>query len=494
MDILGIFEVKWKKQREAEALVIPTQVNTPKPPRTQDSYPVIDGYEYIEGKTRFVKPSFIFEYIPVIRKLAAVNQNVGLVLNDLVQLTNTGHRIVFDKSVPADQVDAMRRHLQNSSKMWMDGVDGINGIINKMISQIYIGGALFNEWVVKDDLTGVKHLAMVNPETARWSFNQRSRRYDLYQLVKNTYAIDDKVSPQKLVKLNPYYTKYFALNGDTQIPYGIPPFLTALEDLATQKSMMKNIDFIVGQVGLMGFLEFLMEKPGMITGENEDQYQARLTTLLAESKKNLKDGVKDGVMVGFKEDHEYKFNSTTKSVGGLTEVFGLNQTLVANGLKQPPAFLGADSSGSETHINIIFTKMLSQLNNVQNLIKSNLEFGFKLELQLAGFKFDYLTLEFLPSTITDDLKIQQSREIKLRNLAVLYDQGIISQETFADEAGYEKADQAEPRVERDPIAIADAATAAKEQDAAKVKDDNDRKNRAKAKPQPKRKDQDTRSR
>ena len=59
-------------------------------------------------------------------------------------------------------------------------------------------------------------------------------------------------------------------------------------------------------------------------------------------------------------------------------------------------FLGIGSSGSETGINIIFTKMLSQLQNVQKLISANLKHGYSLELKLAGFESYNISIEFNP--------------------------------------------------------------------------------------------------
>jgi len=47
--------------------------------------------------------------------------------------------------------------------------------------------------------------------------------------------------------------------------------------------------------------------------------------------------------------------------------------------------------------------------------------------------------------LTDELKFQQAQEIKLRNLIALFQQGIIGQEQFADESGFESPDQPEPR-------------------------------------------------
>lgn len=454
-------------------------IDTKSIPGTRGSRPTISSsYSDMRGKTTFVNMEFISDYIPIIRKLSWINQDVGLAINDMVQLTNTGHRIKFDPGVSGEQQEEMRRHLEARQKEWGDGIDGMNGLVNKMIAQIWISGALSNEWVPATDLSKISNLALVNPETIRFSWNKKKLRFNPYQ--KQNYETGERVM-EKLVKLNENTYKYFALNGDTEIPYGIPPFLTAMNALSTQGDMDQNIRFIMKQIGLLGFFEALMAKPHQEDGESEEQYAARLIKMLDEAKDNLLSGIGEGIVVGYKEDHEFNFNSTTKNLNGVADIYAQNERLVANGLKVAPEFLGIGSGGAETGINIIFTKMLSQLQNVQKIVAANLKYGYSLELKLAGFNFKHLQVEFNPSTITDELKFQQGMEYKIRNVFNKYQMGVIGQQTAAFELGYDKPDQKEPRGP-----ISGASTQDKDKD---TKNDSAKKQRDKDKPQPKRKDQ-----
>ena len=208
-------------------------------PAGRSSHPIADDtttFEDIRGNTTFVKPAFVREAIPVIRKLSIINADVSLAVNDQVQLTNTGHIIHFDKSVPDDQIDKMRIHLDSKARTWGDGVAGINGLINKMIAQIWVSGALSIEWVPQARKRGIENLALVNPESIRFALEKG--RFVPYQ--KRNNILDPN---NEFTKLNTNTYKYYALNGDTEIPYGIPPFIAALENIATQKDMNKNIQF-----------------------------------------------------------------------------------------------------------------------------------------------------------------------------------------------------------------------------------------------------------
>ena len=413
-------------------------------PPGRSSRPTFGQETYVDIKSRvtFIDPGYIAQYIPIIRKMSWINPDVGVAVNDMVQLTNTGHKIKFDPGVTSEQQDAMRGHLVDKQKIWGDGVAGMNGLINKMIAQIWIGGALSTEWIVSNDLKGIDHVAFVNPETIRFQWNKKKLRFFPYQKQDSS---EGSIVGEKMVKLNINTYKYFGLNGDTDIPYGIPPYLTALNALTVQSEMDSNIRFIMKQLGLLGFTQLLMAKPGQTQGESDAAYKARLITLLEEAKNNVLEGVKDGIVAGFEEDHQFEFNSTTKNLNGVSDLYNQNETQVANGLKMAAEFIGAGHSGTETGISIIFTKMLSQLQNVQNLVAANLRHGYALELRLAGFTFRNLSIEFKPSTITDELKLQQAQEYQIRNTWNLYSFGQIGMQQAADILGLDKPDQSEPR-------------------------------------------------
>lgn len=442
---------------------------------------------------RFVSQSELVRLVPLLRKLALVDRNVGQVVHDMVLLTNTGYSINFDPGVSADQRDKMRMEINRASKNWVEGGYGLHSIINKLTSQLLLGGALSAEWVPSKSLRdGIDFVLMVNPEDILFGLNKESGRYEPYQTVYNINAYDPKDSMgDPIKKLNQQTYKYFGFLGDTDIPYGIPMFLSALKDLGIQEDMLKNISFIMKQLGIMGFTQLLMEKPNQDKNENDGSYKSRLERLLTEAKNNILEGASDGVVVGFAEDHKYEFQSTTRDMAGLPEIFALNQQMVASGLKFSPQFLSS-GTGTDTAISIIFTKLLSQLINIQTAVAAMLEFGMSFHLRLKGFQFETLTVKFNPSTVTDDLKMQQAREIKQRTSRLLYDDGIISQDQYADEMGYQKPDMEEPRITHDPIAIAEEARKATERET--KKDQSDRTGRDKKNPQPKRKDGDSKKR
>lgn len=436
----------------------------------------------IKKNLNIVKPDFLFESIPLIRKLYKVNEDLGLALFDSIQLTNTGHEIKFNQSVKPELADEMRAHLKEVSKRWHTGSAGIDGLVNKWIAQIYVGGALSIEWVPDQRLTGIESNILINPETIRYG-RDRKGKYKPYQKIYNVIGYQKQYIP-----LNENTFQYFALLADEDTPYGVPPFLSALQSISTQKAMKDNIHHIMNQMGLLGYLETTVTKPDQNAGESDPAYMARITNLLTQTKQNVINGFKEGVVVGFTEDHQFEFHSTTKNLGGVSDIFNMNENQLANGLKTSPSFLGVSGGSSESFLSIVFTKTLSQLKNVQQILSSALQRGYELELQLAGYDYKSLSVEFRASTITDDMKIQQGKEIKQRVLRNLWIDRIISPETYAEEMGYTKPHQ---KIDPPMPGVTEGGDQKKKEDREADKNKSDRKGRDKKKDQPKRKDKST---
>lgn len=446
------------------------------------------GYNFTEldRQLEIIKPDFVFDVIPKIRKLYKVNEDVGLALFDSIQLTNTGHDIKFDPDIPPLLQDEMRAHLRQVSKGWHTGSAGIDGLVNKWIAQIYVSGALSTEWVLNKNLTGVDYNTLVNPENIR--FHLEKGKYKPLQKLTGDLIRGKR---KNYIKLNPNTYFYYGLYNDTDLPYGVPPFLSALKSLNTQADMKDNINHILNQLGLLGYLEVTLDKPQMQGNESEDKYVGRLNKLLKDTKRNILQGFKEGVVVGYTEDHSFDFHSTTKNLNGVTDLFSMNENQIANGLKTSPALLGVNSGSTESFLSIVFTKTLSQLKNVQKILAMNLEEGYRLELMLAGYNSKKVKVEFKPSTVTDDLKVQQGKEIRQRVLRNLWIDRIISQDTYAEEMGYstphKSIEAPDPTINKGQ---GDKTPEEKEK-REKDKDKSDRKVRDKNKPQPKRKDNNT---
>lgn len=453
-------------------------------PDTQGSGLVLSLRDF----TNLVESSFRRDVIPLIRDLYKINPDVSIALQDMFKLANTGHTISFPKNTP-EEATKMREHLMVASKSWTKYTAGIDGLVNKFTVQCLTSGAISIEAVPNNNLNGISTVLFINPEQIYFR-RLNDGVYHPYQ--KNPNQVLSK--KPEFIKLNNETYKYLGMYNDTDEPYGVPPFMAALDSLKGQHDMRINFKHIMELVGMVGFLEAKMEKPTINPSESRDAYARRLEHILRKLKMNLREGLKDNIVVGFKDDHEFKLNSTTKEIGNIEKPWAMNQQSVANGLGVNGSLIGVQNNLTEGGTGILLSKMISQLRNIQMLLKYALEFLYTLELRLAGYNNKGVVVTFGTSTISDELKVQQGIEYKIRNLVSLYNQGIISQEEFAWSMGYEKPDQKEPRQMEEPEGVSSSQDSAKKQKRGADKDTSDRKTRDKNKTVPKRADQDSRPR
>lgn len=443
----------------------------------------------LQGLTKIVKPSFRVEVIKLIRDLYKVNPDMGIALQDMFKLTNTGHNISFPNNTD-DEADRMRDHIRRASKRWSMYTAGINGLVNKMIVQCLVSGAISVEAVPNNKLDGLSTVLFINPDDIVFE-RENDGTYQPYQVNHNLNKIK-----KNLIKLNTNTYVYAGLYNDTDEPYGIPPFMAALDPLKGQQDMKINFKHMMEMVGMVGFLEAKMAKPEQKSSESVESYSRRLNSELIRLKKNLINGMKDGVVTGYIDDHEFKLNSTTKELGNIDKPWQMNQQSVANGLGINGALIGIGNS-TESSTGIYLSKMISQLKNIQMVVSYVLEFVYSLELQLAGFNNKGITITWNTSTIADDVKVQQAKQYKIQNLDLLYKAGIITQSQYAWEMGYDSPAEDEPRVSLEDQfgkGGGDPQEMTKKKQRQSDKNQSARRSRDKQNPNPSRGDQDSKPR
>lgn len=445
----------------------------------------------LKGLTKLVEPSFRVDVIPLIRDLYKVNPDMGIALQDMFKLANTCHTVTFPNNTDAEAAK-MRDHLKTATKKWTRYTAGIDGLVNKMIVQLLVSGAISVEGVPNDKLDGLATVLFLKPEYIKFK-RELNGVYSPYQKNTNFW-----MKQGDYIKLNPETYFYVGMFNDTDEPYGVPPFMPALDSLKGQNDMKVNFKHIMEICGMVGFLEAKMQKSPQRSNENIKAYESRLYRELDLLKRNVKEGMKDGVVTGYIDDHEFKLNSTTKELGNIEKPWNMNQQSVANGLGVNGSIIGVSATTGEGATGIMLSKMISQLKNIQMLVAYVLDRLYSLELRLAGFNNKGMKIDWGTSTVSDEVKIQQGLQYKIQNLDLLYKAGIISQEQYAWAMGYDSPDEDEPRVSlEDQFAKGgntDPQEGTKKKQRQNDKNQSARRSRDKANPSPSRGDQNTKAR
>ena len=440
----------------------------------------------LKGHTKMVTPSFKVEVIDLIRNLYKVNPDMSIALQDMFKLANTGHQVIFPYNTSEESIK-MREHLNRVVKRWSKYTAGIDGLVNKMMVQAMVGGAISVEGVPNKELNGLATVVFVKPDDIVFK-RENNGVYQPYQRNRYWNGIN-----KNYIKLNVDTYVYVGIYNDTDEPNGIPPFMSSLDSLKTQQDLKINFKHIMEVAGLMGFLEAKMAKPERQSNESLEAYKARLSSTLRQLKVNLVSGMKDGVVTGYIDDHEFTMNSTTKDMGNLDKPWNMNQQSVANGLGINGSLIGLSNS-TEASTGVYLSKMISQLRNLQMLASYVLEFLYSLELRLAGFNNKGMKITWGTTTIADDVKVQQARQYKIQNLDLLYKAGIINQDQYAHEMGYDTPAESEPRVPLEDTPEGDPQEVTKKKQRQGDKNQSARRTRDKNDPNPKRGDQDTKPR
>jgi hypothetical protein len=441
--ISGLFKAKPAVEKEAPT-ALPTKGGRVTLPDYTNLYSLL-------GTNSIVGQEIPKELLKVISHLAKYNADVSHAVENIVALGNTADNINFGDGISPKKAEKLSKALRSGMKLWYEG--GISALRADLLAQVAVYGAVSGEIVPNNSLTGVLRVVLVNPENIEFKYNHETGEHIPCQRVSGlgSVAAMANASYDGLVELNPITYKYFAVRKQGDKPYAIPPFLSALESIKIQRDMMDNFKHVINKLGVMGFLHALVTPPKREPSETVEAYQQRCQRFLADwVMPELEKGLAKGVVVGFKDTHEFAIEGTNTNVSGSRELFNMITEQTMSGLKQDPRLLGRNFSTTETYGKVILTKFTSQIASYQRAVDEFISQIYHLHLSLSGNPMTYVEVESEMPTVSDELNDQQAYEKKISNYITLYNQGIISQQELAQTLGYDKADEPEPRKKEVP--------------------------------------------
>lgn len=387
-----------------------------------------DLFSLLLGEMSEATPEFLLELIPLCYHLAKYNGDVSYAVDNVVQLSNTPYKFMFLGDGITEEDSARIRELV---EVTIDEAysGGINSLINDLIVQTVVSGAISYEAIPSKSLDTIQRIVLVDPYNIRFKYNSANYDYEPYQKVKG--GMD-------LKKLNPTTYKYHASRRINSNPYGIPPFIAALEGIELEKDMMCNMRQIIKKLGVFGFLSVLLTPPARQQGETPEQYYARCEAFLKSQVPEIEKGFASGLTVGFKNAHEFKVEANDANIHGARELFNLISEYKMAGLKQDPLMLGRNFNVAETMARVIMAKLTTQITNYQEQVGLVISHAAKLIALLNGYNVSRVKMQFEPPMIGDKVREQEARYKTIENNKILRDTGVISQEQYAVNVGYDK--------------------------------------------------------
>jgi SPP1 gp7 family putative phage head morphogenesis protein len=391
-------------------------------------------------------PDFHFEMLDTLYHLATFNEDFSYAVDNITQLGNTDYQIYFNDTLPKSMVEKCLEEIEKEGKNWYEG--GVSGLIDDLLANTVISGAISSEIVPKKDLSGVEKAVIVPISEIRIAYNKLTKDYDYLQ---HSFKRGLQNKTPGYIKLNPITYKYYAYRKFKGSPYAIPSLLPALDGIKLDNEMICGLQNVIKRLGIFGFLEVVVNPPKPLPSEagqaGKQRYYARCKAFLAnEVIPEVEKGFNKGYIVGFKESHEFKMQSTSpQNMQGINSIIELITTKKHSGLKQDPMMLGRNQTTTETLGRVLLAKLGNQVRNYQKLVANFLSDLMYIHLNLKGYPVEFVKIEFAPAMIGDSEREARAYGLKLDNLGKLYEQGIIDQNQYAQEAGYEKPAEKEPK-------------------------------------------------
>lgn len=396
---------------------------------------IVTGLFNTYGSLGYMLPFEALDYIEI---LATYNPDYSQAVENIKTLANSGHELFVQAGSPLQQ-KRIRELLETKARTIQERHGGIDGLIDKLLDQAAVFGAMCGEWILSEDMTEVVDFADINPKSIRFFWDEALGRYVPYQKVNpNQLSQAQRAGQATLngcVRLNEMTFHYYAFDAAPGSPYGTPPFLAALENIGIQRDMVLNMSQIVKKIGLLGIVDVAIKALPAKPGESPEAYMARAGAYLDSYVEVVQNMVRDGGIVHF-DDMETTSTNIGGNAAGATNIFKQNEELVFSGLKSMPSVQGRSYSTTETYAGVAYDIIIRNTKKYQRGCKRMIEAGYWLMATLAGLQPNKISLNFNDNKTLHRLQDAQSEAVEIRNALVKWLCGVIDQMDFAQELGY----------------------------------------------------------
>jgi len=414
---MGWFSFLKKSQKQ----VIPVE-----PGHNSEIEPGLRGaYSRLHGFYQVKEYPFDLAYLEILEMLSMFNPDVSQALSIITTLGNSGHEIEINggrTEAALERINALARNVYSG---------GADGLINHLLSQVALMGALSGEWVVADNIADGIVRAITPPV--------RSIRFQLEDGQWLPYQDTGKGFRDNFVKLNPATFSYTPLKTLDNNPYGIPLMLAAMKNLDVQIDAVRNFAAIVRKVGMLGITTVEVLQPHQLPGESMDAYQKRLINHLQTYAKAYAKSLSEGVAVHF-DDQKISHHSISQTAAAAAKIiFQINEEQIMSAFDIPPSMMGRSYSTTETYAGVDYDRLMGRLRNFRRVVKGFLEKGYLLDLHLAGIPAESVRVEFSEYTGFKEKEKAETAQIKIDNVIKKRDAGFVSDDEAARELGYREA-------------------------------------------------------
>jgi len=327
-------------------------------------------------KYSMLNPRYPRSWLTMLENAVFSNPDLSYIFLLIVFLGNTGHTI---------QVSGKNSQAAKSEIDMLAAKINTDNLVNQLLAQIALYGAISVEGIVEENLNGIKKIVRVPPPTVFFEYNDEIKEFEAYQWV----------GFKEPIKLNPNTYLYLPLMTIDGSPYGIPTMLASLSTLDVQEELRAELKNLAKKMGLLGFFDVEIPLLERSPSETQAEYLKRLEQHLEKVAQTVSDNISKGAFVHY-EGTKAEFKEIGAKTSEVDKIIGhINRWLIA-GAKGQPSLVGVSEGITETWAVVSFEQFAKQLQNYQQVVRRALEYFYKLHLALKGFDVDDVNVVFNP--------------------------------------------------------------------------------------------------
>lgn len=402
-----------------------------------DTYSLVNRMTQSYAKLGYQLP---WEILDIVELLAQLNPDYSQAVDNIRTLANSGYDLHVEGRSDL-QTRRLKERFEEKARTIQAPFGGLDGLVDKLLRMSATYGAMCGEWILNDNMDDVVDFVDVNPKTIR--FFWEDEHWAPYQKVSFLQAKEAESRGQKVVnscvKLNELTFRYFAFDAAPGSPYGTPPFIAALRNIAIQNNMVENMAQIVKKIGLLGIIDLVVKQLPRTMGEDDEAYAARAGSYLDAYVSVIEDMVRDGGIAHY-DDVELKTTQLTGNAAGATNIFKQNEELIFSGLKSMPSVQGRSYSTTETYAGVAYDIIIRNTRKYQRACKRMLESGHYLMADVWGLQVKGIALDFHENKSLQRLQDAQARRLEILNQVMVWLMGLVNQDHVAQALGYDEPD------------------------------------------------------
>lgn len=365
----------------------------------------------------------------IMEMLADISPEVSRALWDFLRLANPGYK--YDVFKPGTETTDKKAKIAVDA-FW-ERIKERQGTTDVLIGRLFIAafmrGAFFAELVL--DKSGRMGIDIATPDPATVRFKQAE------DPVKDGPWLLGQWQSNKFVLLDRETVQYIPVDPFPNSPYGRPMMAPAMFSTLFLIGLLHDLRRVIAQQGypridVVVHLDQIFKRMPEQIRENEQEQDTWARDAITQIETMYRSLQPDDALV---HDDSFEVKGPvgtvdSSSLGSVDSIITMLERMAVRSLKTMPLILGITDGVSEANANRQWEIMAAGIKSVQHHCETLLERLLELELQAEGMVAN-VVFRFSENRSAEELRDQQTLQVKIDNYIKMYNQGWVDQDEAA---------------------------------------------------------------